>query len=128
MINNNTTKYLTDVSERLKIANISLYKIALLVDEPKSTVFKIFKGKAKYTDERIKVILDKIVSYLNELEESKNGVKKLDWDMITCATEDPELFIKLYALGLDSKAFTPDEKYKLAVAYKKLTDSQTKQK
>jgi hypothetical protein len=118
MINNNTTKYLTDVSDRLKIAKISLYKIALLIDEPKSTVFKIFKGKAKYTDERIKVILDKIVSYLNEQAENEL--------LTTDAFEDPELYIKLFALGLDSKGFTPDEKYKIAIAYKKLTDSITK--
>jgi cyanate lyase len=126
MKNKNTMNMMSEVSKRLKNANISFYKIALKIDEPKSTIQNLFSGQSNYAEERVKSILDKINLYLDELEESKNGVKKLDWDMITCATEDPELFIKLYALGLDSKAFTPDEKYKLAVAYKKLTDSQTK--
>lgn len=108
---------LTDTAMRLNKANISFYKIAKIIDEPKSTVQNIFKDSSNYSTEKVESIISRINTYLDELNN----------ELISEGNEDPELFIKLYALGLDSKSFTPDEKYKLAVAYKKLTDSKNKQ-
>lgn len=107
---------LKDTSTKLFKANISYYRIAKKIGEPKSTVQNIFKDPSNYANERVDSILTKINAYLNDLND----------DLISEGNEDPDLFIKLYALGLDSKAFSPDEKYKLAVAYKKLTDSKIK--
>lgn len=116
MIDKNTENILLETSERLKEANISFYKIAAIIKEPQSTVQNIFKAHNKYSDDRVKSIIDKINAHLDDPNP----------DIDYLETDSPDLFIKLYALGLDSKAFTPDEKYKLAVAYKKLTDSKTK--
>lgn len=119
MKNKNVVDMTAKVSERLKSANISFYKIARIIDEPESTIQNIFKGHNKYAEDRIQTIMDMINSYLDEIEKEKT-------DPSLIFQNDPEVFIRLYKLGLDSKAFTPDEKYQLAVAYKKLTDSQSK--
>ena len=103
-----------DTSEtlaRLKMANISVYKIAREINEPKSTIANILSGHCKYSEDKIESILEKINIYLDEFE----------------FEIDPKMMIKLFSLGLDSKNFSPEEKYQLAIAYKKLKDSkQTK--
>lgn len=120
---------LSTVKEKMALKGITAYRISKELDEPMSSIYNFLNGEKVYTDNKAIEIIERINDFLEyDPEESENEVNKFNGDMITCSTEDPELFIKLYALGLDSKAFTPDEKYKLAVAYKKLTDSQTKQK
>jgi len=108
---------LEDASKKLNNANISYYKIAKIIDEPESTIQNIFKGHCKYSEEKVLSIIERINKHLDS---------DVVNEMVKHAPEDPDLFIRLYALGLDSKAFTPDEKYKLAVAYKKLTDLKNK--
>ncbi len=111
MYKDSTIELIGETHSKLLEAKISIYRISQVLDEPESTLHKIFKSEnTKYSEERVITILDKINLYLSESQD----------------TDDPDLFIKLYALGLDSKVFTPDEKYKLAVAYKKLTDSKIK--
>lgn len=112
-----TIKYIGETHSKLLEAKISFYRIAKVLSEPEPTIHNIFKSeKAKYSEERVIEIMDRINSHIDELNS----------DLESHETGSPDLFIKLYALGLDSKAFTPDEKYKLAVAYKKLTDSKIK--
>lgn len=117
MKNTQLDNLLEGASKKLINANISYYKIAKIIDEPESTVQNIFKGHCKYSEEKVLSVLERINKYLDY-----DPVE----DMVKNAPEDPDLFIRLYALGLDSKSFTPDEKYKLAVAYKKLTDLKNK--
>lgn len=103
--------------KRLKDANLSLYRIADIISEPRVTVAKIFNPeKYKYSEEKVNTILEKINSYLDELEG-----KKLTKG-ISDNPHNSELFIKLYRLGLDSKCFTPEEKLKLAIAHKELKE------
>lgn len=117
-----STDTLAKTHKRLEDADISFYKIAKIIDEPESTIQNIFKDHCKYANERIESILKKINNYLDVY----NAVEAQDSALNNIVADDSDLFIKLYALGLDSKTFTPDEKYKLAVAYKKLTDSKIK--
>lgn len=108
---------LSTLKEKMALRGITGYQIFKALDEPKSSIYKFLKGEKVYTEEKEKEIFERI----NDM---------LDYDpadkMIEQSPEDPDLFIRLYALGLDSKSFTPDEKYKLAVAYKKLTDLKNK--
>lgn len=123
MYKDSTVNYISDTFLSLKNAHISVYKISQILDEPESTIHRILNpGKEKYSEERVLKILDRINKHLDSQSNDHDPVE----DMINHAPEDPDLFIRLYALGLDSKAFTPDEKYKLAVAYKKLTDLKNK--
>lgn len=99
--------------KRLQTANISFYRIARIIEEPESTIHNIFKGHCKYADRKITSILNRINSYLDELESSPE----------TTVPVNPDLSLKLFKLGLDSKSFTPEEKLQLALAHKKLTES-----
>lgn len=104
---------LNDTAERLKNQKISFYKIAQIIGEPESTIHNIFKGHCKYGEGKIHSILIKINNYLSELESSPE----------TTVPVNPDLSLKLFKLGLDSKSFTPEEKLQLALAHKKLTES-----
>lgn len=101
----------------MALKGITAYKISTELGEPMSSIYAFLKGGKVYTEEKEKEIMERINDMLDY-----DSVE----DMVKHAPEDPDLFIRLYALGLDSKSFTPDEKYKLAVAYKKLTDLKNK--
>lgn len=111
------------VKIRLENADMSLYKISNLINEPKTTVAKVFNpNKYTYSKNKINQILTKITEFLdgyeNESEESPE----------TTVPVNPELSLKLFKLGLDSKCFTPEEKLQLALAHKKLTESKNQNK
>jgi len=109
---------LNETAERLKNQKISFYKIAHILEEPESTIHNIFKSHSKYSEVKIQDILLKINNYLNELESTPE----------TPVPVNPELFLKLVKLGLDSKSFTPEEKLQLALAHKKLTEFKNQNK
>lgn len=134
MINRNTDNNLAVTAERLKNANISLYKIASTLEVPRSTVYKIFAGKIKYSENRINVILEKINNYLNELEGIQME-KELKSDiMIPGKSDCPEIFenydlyIRLFELGLNARAFNPEEKLRFAIWHRTLTAFKGKEK
>lgn len=102
-----------ETSERLLKQGISLYKISEILGEPKSTIQNMFNGHSKYSDRKINSVLKRINSYLDELESTPE----------TTVPVNPDLSLKLFRLGLDSKVFTPEEKLQLALAHKKLTES-----
>jgi predicted transcriptional regulator len=104
------------IKEKMILKGFTAYKIAKELDEPQSSIYNFLNGEKVYADSKAKEVIKRIDDFLN--------TELIDEEFDT--PQDPDLFIKLYALGLDSKVFTPDEKYKLAVAYKKLTDSKIK--
>ena len=107
---------LSAIKDKMISRGITAYRLAKKLDEPISSIYNLLKGEKVYSDSKVKEIVERIDTFLNA-DDSESIQEEL---------ENPDLFIKLYALGLDSKTFTPDEKYKLAVAYKKLTDSKIK--
>lgn len=118
MIKSRGVSTIESTLKRLSELNMTIYKLPEIIDEPKSTIYAIFKRNPKYSEEKVNTILEKINSYLDELEG-----KKLTKG-ISDNPHNSELFIKLYRLGLDSKCFTPEEKLKLAIAHKELKEKQ----
>lgn len=113
-----STSDIPKIKIRLKKEDMSLYKISTLINEPKTTVAKVFNpDKYKYSKNKINQILTKITEFLDGYGNKPNS------DSETLISVNPELSLKLFKLGLDSKSFTPDEKLQLALAHKKLTES-----
>lgn len=111
-------EYLKKTEEALQRASISLYEISVKIDEPKSTLYKIFNpDKYRYSEEKTMLILNKINEYLDCQDDTIKPSPE------TTVPVNPELSLKLFKLGLDSKVFTPEEKLQLALAHKKLTES-----
>lgn len=134
MKNNRSDKYVVEVSERLKMKKISFYKIAQILDEPKSTILNLFSGQSKYSAKKVNSIMDRITSYLNELEgiqmeeEVKSDIKipgKSDCPEIF---ENYDLYIRLFELGLNARTFNPEEKLRFAIWHRTLTAFKGKEK
>lgn len=118
-----STSDIPKVKNRLENADMSLYKISQLINEPKTTVAKAFNPeKYKYSKNKINQILSKITDFLDGFE---NETKP---DSKTTIPIDTELSLKLFKLGLDSKVFSPEEKLQLALAHKKLTEFKNQNK
>lgn len=118
-----STSDIPKVKNRLENADMSLYKISQLINEPKTTVAKAFNPeKYQYSKNKINQILSKITDFLDGFE---NETKP---DSNTNIPIDTELSLKLFKLGLDSKAFSPEEKLQIALAHKKLTEFKNQNK
>lgn len=116
--------YLTKTEKALQSASISLYEISTKIEEPKSTLYKIFNpGKYSYSEEKTMLILNKINDYLNGLK--GNSATSEDVSLVQV---NPELSLKLLKLGLDSKVFSPEEKLKIALAHQQLIEFKNQNK
>lgn len=123
-----TIKYIGDTLSKLTEANITIYRIAQVLDEPEPTLHNIFKSqKAKYSEDRVIEIMDRIHAYLSDLEGDQLK-KKIESEIKIPGNSDcPEIFthydlyIKLFEIGLNSKSFTPEDKLRFAIWHRTLT-------
>lgn len=116
MYKDSTIKWIDGTLLRLKEANVSIYKISKIIEEPEPTLHNILKTKkTKYSEERVLTILKGIDDYLD-------GRDKIESDVDLGLSMNIPTYTKLLEVGLNSRVFTPEEKLYLAQMYKKLTD------